>query len=179
EIGMLGAKPDERLRTPMQWSAAPGGGFTRGTPWERFQDDSAITTVEAQERDSLSLLNFHRRLIHLRDTTPALAHGRLVPLTVHDAGVAAYVRRDGNRSILVIANLASTPVEGVTLNSLDHALPAGSWTLRNLLDGTIGAPLSVRADGRLRDYLPLATLAPMNGYLFELSAARRPRTSTR
>src|SRR5205807_1158963 len=30
EIGMTGDKPDPRLRTPMQWSAGPGSGFTSG-----------------------------------------------------------------------------------------------------------------------------------------------------
>src|SRR6185503_5286197 len=59
EIGMIGDKPDERLRTPMQWTAAAGGGFTKGKPWEAFQSDSASTTVAAQDKDPRSLLNLH------------------------------------------------------------------------------------------------------------------------
>ena len=47
EIGMTGDKPDPRLRTPMQWSAGRGLGFTTGTPWEQAQGDSAATTVAA------------------------------------------------------------------------------------------------------------------------------------
>ncbi len=39
EIGMPGTKPDERIRTPMQWLPAPGAGFTTGTPWQPFQND--------------------------------------------------------------------------------------------------------------------------------------------
>ncbi|MEZ4457881.1 MAG: hypothetical protein R2882_15235 [Gemmatimonadales bacterium] len=31
-IGMTGDKPDERLRTPMQWSAEPGAGLRPGRP---------------------------------------------------------------------------------------------------------------------------------------------------
>src|SRR5215217_2948418 len=34
EIGMRGEKPDERLRTPMQWTAGAAGGFTTGQPWQ-------------------------------------------------------------------------------------------------------------------------------------------------
>jgi alpha-amylase len=30
EIGMSGDKPDERLRTPMQWSGSANAGFTQG-----------------------------------------------------------------------------------------------------------------------------------------------------
>src|SRR5881275_3036012 len=36
EIGMTGDKPDERLRTPMQWTASSRG-FTSGKPWEVLQ----------------------------------------------------------------------------------------------------------------------------------------------
>ena len=49
EIGMIGAKPDERLRTPMQWRRGHADGFTTGTPWEPLQDDSLTTTVEAED----------------------------------------------------------------------------------------------------------------------------------
>ena len=32
EIGMIGEKPDENIRLPMQWDTTPNGGFTTGTP---------------------------------------------------------------------------------------------------------------------------------------------------
>ena len=48
EIGMTGDKPDQRLRTPMQWAPGPGLGFTSGKPWEGAQPDSLTTTVERQ-----------------------------------------------------------------------------------------------------------------------------------
>ena len=179
EIGMTGAKPDERLRTPMQWRAQAGAGFTDGTPWQQMQRDSLGTTVEAQEGDSSSLLNHHRRLIHLRASNAALGRGRLIPLTASNPAVSAYVRRDGTHAVLVIANLSSRPAEGVVLSAGAHALPAGDWTLRSLLGGTGAAPLHITTDGRLRDYAPLPTLAPLDGYLFELSTARRPRTRRR
>lgn len=31
---MTGNKPDELIRTPMQWSAAANAGFTSGRPWQ-------------------------------------------------------------------------------------------------------------------------------------------------
>jgi glycosidase len=180
EIGMIGRKPDERLRTPMQWSATAGGGFTRGTPWERLQDDSMTTTVAAQDNDSSSLLNSYRRLIHLRASNPALADGELVPLTASSDAVAAYLRRDGTHVVLVVANLGDSAIAGVTLSSGDRALPAGRWTARSLLGGSVAAPLSVGADGRVpAAYAPLGTLAPRQGYLFELTRGAAPRTSTR
>ena len=171
EIGMIGAKPDERLRTPMQWSRAHAGGFTRGTPWQPLQSDSLTTTVAAQERDPASLLHLTRRLIHLREANPALAGGELIPLTASHDAVASYIRRDGDRLVLVVANLSAKTLRGVTIASAEGALPAGRWALRNLLGGSAALPLRTGADGTLAGYVPLRTLAPRRGYLFELVPA--------
>ena len=179
EIGMTGTKPDERLRTPMQWSAAPGAGFTRGTPWQRLQDDSLTTTVAAQERDPRSLLNLHRQLIHLRAEHAALGAGELVPLTASHDAVAAYLRRDGDRVVLVVANLGAVPLRGVSLASAAGALPVGGWTPRTLFGGASAAPLRIGPTGRIAGYVPLRTLAPLEGYLFELTPGQRAGAARR
>lgn len=173
EIGMIGTKPDERIRTPMQWSAGPGGGFTTGKPWERLQDDSATTTVAAQDHDPSSLLALYRKLIHLRSSNDALAGGELVPLTTSDPAVAAYARRDGDRVVLVVANLGDRALHGVTLGSGMDALPPGRWIVRSLMNGASVPPLRIGSDGRMRGYVPARTLAPREGYLFELTARAR------
>lgn len=175
EIGMTGAKPDERLRTPMQWTSGPGAGFTTGTPWERLADDSATISVAAQDRDPESVLALHRRLIHLRDVKPALSGGQIIPLTTSDDGVTAYVRRDGTHAMLVIANLGSAPRTGVALGSTSHVLPRvprGRWSLRDELGTEKPAPFLVGADGSFSGYVPLRTLGANQGYLFELVPAR-------
>jgi len=161
EIGMTGDKPDERLRTPMQWSAAPGLGFTLGTPWETPSADWATTNVAAQERDSSSLLSLYRRLIHLRASDAALGSGELVPLATSDDAVAAYVRRLGDRVVLVVANLDTLPRIGIAVTSSDGLLRAGRHAARSLLGGPPGAPLTVGADRRIRSYVPVDTLAPL------------------
>jgi alpha-amylase len=168
EIGIAGDKPDENLRTPMHWTAA--GGFTTGTPWRAPQADFGTRNVAAQDRDPNSLLNLHRRLIHLRKQNSALAMGRLIPLTASSEGVAAFVRRDGDRSVLVVANLGATPLSGVTLSSEAGAVVSGDYGPSNLLSGPDAAPLSVGADGRIQGYAPLRTLAPMQIHVFDLSA---------
>jgi alpha-amylase len=168
EIGMIGAKPDERLRTPMQWRAGHADGFTTGTPWETLQDDSSATTVEGEEHDPTSLLSLNRRLIHLRARMPALADGRLIPLRADVDGVAAYVRRSGTRMALVVANLTSEPVSKVALSSERGALPTGNWRLQSLLDSTRSAPLHVNGDGRLDGYSGLGSIGALEGRVFEL-----------
>lgn len=172
ELGMTGDKPDPRLRTPMHWRRAPAAGFTTGMPWEPLQPDSLTANVEAQEREPNSLLNHHRRLIHLRARHPALADGELVPLTASHDAVAAWVRRDADsgRSVLVVLNLGTTPLRNVALASEGELLAAGRYTVAGLLGGSAGAALQLGRDGRLRGYAPLRTLAPQQGYLFELTA---------
>ena len=170
EIGMTGNKPDERIRTPMQWTSARGAGFTTGTPWQRLQDDSAMVTVAAQDADPRSVLNLHRRIIHLRAANSALGAGELVPLaTSHDA-VTAYLRRDGTRVVLVLANLGATPVSGAAVSAPAGVLPATGASPRSLLGGVAAAPPRPAADGSVNGWVPVPTLAPMEGYLFDLSS---------
>ena len=167
EIGMIGGKPDERLRTPMQWQRGHADGFTSGTPWETLQEDSLTTTVEAQNADTSSILAMNRRLIHLRTRMAALGEGALIPLATSVDGVAAYLRKTGDQVVLVVANLTSEPIRDVRLSSSDRVLSAGRWQAVGLLGGSPKAQIVVGENGRLKD-VPLQTLAPLEGYLIEL-----------
>jgi len=172
EIGMTGDKPDPRLRTPMHWSRGPAAGFTRGAAWEPLMPDSVTANVEAQESDPASLLNVHRRLIHLRGANDALGGGELIPLTTTSDAVTAYLRRAGDRVVLVVANLGATALTGVAVTSLDRSVPAGRYTLANLLGGPTGQPLRVAANGRLQSYRPLPSIGPLEIHVLELTRAR-------
>lgn len=147
EIGMTGDKPDERLRTPMQWTGTSAG-FTTGTPWEAAQGDSLTTNVALQDRAKGSLLNLYRRLIHLRANNAALRTGDLLPVATGRDAVLAYIRSDASRPVLVVANLGVDPEAPL-------ALPEGRWKLRSLLG----------SEGTLTT---LPTLAPQHVYVFEM-----------
>ena len=60
---MLGEKPDEHIRTPMQWDASANAGFTSGTPWEAVNPDPSDVNVESELADPSSLLNRYRTLL--------------------------------------------------------------------------------------------------------------------
>ena len=168
EIGMTGDKPDERLRTPMHWTPGRAAGFSTGAVWEPLQPDSATANVAVQNSDSGSLLNHYRRLIHLRASNGALGAGELVPVEASEPSVTAYLRRDGARIVLVVANLGKTPLTGVTVSSRDRAVPAARYQVIDLLTGVAATSLDVAADGRLRGYVPFATLSPRRTYVLEL-----------
>jgi hypothetical protein len=60
----------------------------------------------------------------------------------------------------------------VTLRGAEGTLAAGRWTARDLLGATSPPALTVGASGRFTGYAPLQTLAPLEGYVFDLARAR-------
>ena len=87
-------------RTPMQWSAEPGAGFTTGEPWLPLAADWRTRNVEAQRADRSSLLWLYRDLLALRRAHPG-ARARNVPRAARRerrARVGAPARRGRARS---------------------------------------------------------------------------------
>jgi alpha-glucosidase len=82
-------------RTPMPWSAAPGGGFTaaEATPWLPF-GDLAAHNVAAQREDPASTLHLVRDVIALRRGTADLTAGTYSTVA---APRGAWVYRRGDR----------------------------------------------------------------------------------
>ena len=175
ELGMTGQKPDELIRTPMAWSRrGPHAGFTTGAPWQPLAADSMVANVEVQAADPQSLLMLHRRIIHLRSSHPALAVGQLIPLSTAHPSVVAFLRRDGARTALVVANLGADSLSGIRLRSDAGALAPGRYWARDLLGTSTLAEFRVSAGGALTD-VSLPTLAPRAGLVFDLTRQRGPQ----
>jgi len=148
EVGMTGDKPDERLRTPMQWSAdALTGGFTSSLPWEPFQDNQSYVNVASQAGDPASLLNHYRRLIHLHAVHPALGSGDFIPITISTRGLTAYLRVDGDDIVLVILNFGDERENAPTFTLAAGALTPGTYNLESLLGGMPAPPMTLATDG--------------------------------
>jgi alpha-amylase len=127
EIGMVGPKPDELIRTPMQWSAAPNGGFTTATPWEPLQPDWKTKNVAAQDSSPQSLLNHYRKLIHLRNAHQALSGGSLTLLQTNDSTgtIAAWLRSAGDTAFLIVVNFGARHGQLVMERVPTSSLPGG------------------------------------------------------
>jgi alpha-glucosidase len=96
-------------RTPMPWDcAAPGMGFTTGTPWLPLGEAHRHLAVAAQERERDSVLNVTRRVLELRRTHPALRTGSSRVLAA-DERVLLLERADKAERLLCAFNCAPEP----------------------------------------------------------------------
>ncbi|GAB4522463.1 MAG: alpha-amylase family glycosyl hydrolase [Anaerolineae bacterium] len=173
EIGMVGVKPDEDIRTPFQWSAAEDAGFTTGTPWRAVNADYTTVNVAAQAEDPNSLLNTYRTLIHLRNSTPALQYGDLVWVESTERKLLTFLRTTDEETVLVVYNMDDRAVTDYTLALASSGL--GEVGEAELLLGAgevsasqVSAP-TLNGDGGFSDYVPLPELAPETAYVIRLN----------
>lgn len=103
EIGMQGAKPDERIREPMIWAADRASDGQ--TSWEADESNGTTASVAEQLADPNSLLNYYKKLIGWRNEEPALGDGGIAPFDLDDDGLLAYARISGDKKLLVVNNL--------------------------------------------------------------------------
>lgn len=120
EIGMSADKPDPQLRTPMQWAAGPGTGFTSATPWIEPKPDTDTVNVASERRNPFSMLNHYKRLIEARTSHDALRTGAFQPLDLGDPRVLAFLRvapTPESSTVLCLFNLSDEPVEVQSLTT--------------------------------------------------------------
>lgn len=168
EIGMLGKKPDEDIRTPMQWSAEANGGFSLGTPWRTVNPDYPDRNVAAQSNDPDSLLVHYRTLIRLRNQHAALRVGDLAIVQSDQPSVFASLRSSLDETVLVVVNLGDKPLNDVQL-SLDAGplQPGRRYRLAPMLGDGSFAELTANAQGGFDTYT-LAALPPYSGFILQL-----------
>jgi alpha-amylase len=124
EIGMTGQKPDELIRTPMQWeNTEDTAGFTSGRPWQPVSNGYEAVNVAAQIDDPNSLLSHYRSLIQLRNQRVALRTGAYVPLEAGSRQVFAFLRQTDDETLLIVINMDDRDVDeyGIDLSSVSDA----------------------------------------------------------
>jgi maltose alpha-D-glucosyltransferase / alpha-amylase len=154
------------VRTPMQWSPDRNAGFSRADFAQLYAPpimDSVYgyqgINVEAQQRNPGSLLHWVRNIVAVRKEHPVLGTGRFEALTCSNPKVLAFLREDGEDTVLVVANLANSaqPVE-LDLSRYQGRIPV------ELLGGT--------RFPRVGELPYLLTLARHGFYWFDLEEAR-------
>ncbi len=168
EIGMSGVKPDEQLRTPMQWHDGAAAGFSAGTPWFPVNADYTTKNVAAQMGQPDSLLNHYRALIQLRNEQIALRRGDLQLLRSSDLGVYSYLRLHSEGATLVVVNLTNQPVADYALSLTQSALQ-GAYILTPLLGEAPTGRLTTNEQGGFEAFQPLPSLEAYGSYVFSLT----------
>lgn len=113
EIGMVGAKPDEELRTPMLW----GGDDPLQTSWRESRYNKKTIPVTQQLKDSQSLLSVYLEMTALRNGQPALFSGGFEKYDSENSIPLAFWRNHGKEQMLVLHNPSA--------NSQQIAVPEG------------------------------------------------------
>lgn len=172
EIGMgddLSLPGRMSVRTPIQWSSEPNGGFSVAAPKSLVRP--AITggeygyervNVDAQRHDPESLLNFMLRLIRTRKECPEIGEGDFTVLETGDPRVFAHCCEWKGALVLAIHNLSDEPC-----------------TVRLPLDDDKDATHLVDLLGD-RTYAPIRDRTPevrLGGYGYRWLRAHPPRKS--
>lgn len=167
EIGMSGTKPDEHIRTPMQWSADQAAGFTSGTPWQAVNDDYTEINVAAQQGDPNSLLEHYRTLIQLRNDHPALQAGKTFVGDSSTKKILTYLRSHGEETLLIVINIDDKAVTDFTIELPSGPL-TGSYVSTSLLDDAVIAPVTANDKGGFDAYTPLSEIPPYSITVIQL-----------
>jgi alpha-glucosidase len=125
-------------RTPMQWQAGAGAGFTRGRPWLPVPADSERINAASEAAQPDSMLSYYRALIALRRREPVLHDGTERMIDVGNSKILSWVREQGGRRIVVACNFTASP----EIAALGEAGRNG----RTLLASFSGAPASAPLD---------------------------------
>ncbi len=151
EIGMIGGKPDELIRKPMQWSANANAGFSSAKPWQELAKGWEVTNVETESADPVSLLNWYKTLVNTRNQLPALQKGSYLPFTSSCRRLYTVARVYEDQVVLVMANLGVQTMENCTI-SIEESPLAGDWKVESVLGEQLFEEINFAENGSITDF---------------------------
>jgi maltose alpha-D-glucosyltransferase/alpha-amylase len=132
EIGMgedLSLDERNSMRTPMQWSDAPHGGFSSAPRQAQIRPVISggpygyeSVNMVGQRRAPDSLLNWMERAIRTRKERPEFGHGTLDTLDAGDPAVSAHSCQWQGGAVLAVHNLSDRRCT-IGLNLRDYEAP--------------------------------------------------------
>ena len=129
----------DNARTPMQWSAEPGLGFSDGSAWLISPKPNVAINVKDQEKDPNSILNYYRQLTALYRHPlygNTIRFGDMIPAYRDRENIIAFERR-GDKRLLVVSNFQNrqatlelpAPIKTVVLNNTAGLFQEGDQVL--------------------------------------------------
>lgn len=129
----------DNARTPMQWSAEPGLGFSDGPAWLISPKPDQSINVEDQGKDPDSILNYYRQLTALYRHPlygNTIRFGDMIPAYRERENIIAFERR-GDKRLLIVSNFQNrqaslelpAPIKTVVLNNTAGVFQEGEQVL--------------------------------------------------
>ena len=100
------ARGRDNARTPMQWTAEEGAGFTTGKPWMPINENHVDINAEAALADEDSVFHHYRKLIELRKEYDVFRDGWFELMHAEDEKIFAYTRDTDRGHLLVVCNFS-------------------------------------------------------------------------
>ncbi len=173
------------VRTPMQWSPDRNAGFSTANRQRLYlppivdpEYHHEAVNVEAQMANPHSLLWWMRRLIALRRRHAAFGRGTIEIIQPDNRRILAFVRRYGDETILVVANLSRyVQWTSLDLSAFEGMVPVelfGSVEFPPIAGPTY--PLSLGPHSFYWFRLQPRTAGPVEGRRHALRTLERPRS---
>ncbi len=134
EIAMQGSKPDEGIRTPMQWSTNTNAGFTKVAPWQSVNSNFTNYNVASMQTDTNSVLNHYKKLIHTRNKYQALQTGNYFNCIASDTAAYTFIRQKDNQVFLVMINLSNRYINNLDVNLAMANLSDNNYSLTDVIN---------------------------------------------
>ena len=94
----------DNARSPMQWSAQEGAGFTTGQPWIDLNPNYKTINVQMDRANPDGVFAFYQQLIALRKSKQTVVDGKFRLILPEHPEIFAYLREGVGESLLVICN---------------------------------------------------------------------------
>jgi alpha-amylase len=173
EVGMLGQKPDEDIRRPMQWTSSANAGFSSTQPWHPLNNNYANYNVANQQLESESIWSQYQIWIKQRTLNIALRSGNYDFIESNNSRMFSYLRADSesNTAFAVIHNLSSQNTDDITIRINYSSLTEGTYNLINILNNQNMGSINVSSSGEFDTTLSEVTLAAYSSFLLKLEGS--------
>ena len=111
----------DNARTPMQWDDTKNAGFSDGQPWLAVNPNYVKINVEEALANPDSIFYTYQKLVNIRKENSWLVRADFELLDTAEK-VFAYIRKDGDRYFLVVANLSNRQQEFAVEGSVKSIL---------------------------------------------------------
>ena len=173
EVGMLGQKPDEDIRRPMQWTSSANAGFSSTQPWHPLNNNYANYNVANQQLESESIWSQYQIWIKQRTRNTALRSGTYDFIESNNSRMFSYLRADSesNTAFAVVHNLSSQNTDDITIRINNSSLTEGTYNLINILNNQNMGSINVSSSGAFDTTLSEISLAAYSSFLLKLEGS--------